>query len=444
VNPEALDRYVAEYARIAPALPGAGYAWLRDARDRALAEFRQSGFPDIREEAWKYTDLAPIARRTFQFAPSDAPGAPRIDPEPYRYAGLRCFEAVFLAGRHLPPASRLSGLPEGLRIESLSERLERGDMALPRLLAAESSRLHGGFVSLNAAFSTDGAVVEIADGIVIDDPIHLLFVGSGGAALAINPRVIVRVGRGSRARIIETYAGPAGAAYFTNAVTRILAADSANVEHYRIQEEATSAYHVGAVMIEQARDSRVASHSIVFGARLSRQNISVDLDAEGAAVELSGLYLVGGRQHVDHHTVIEHRKPSTTSREDYRGVVSGQARAVFNGRVVVHEGALKADAAQSNRNLLLSAGAEVDTKPELEIYADDVKCSHGATVGSLDEQALFYLRARGIPQATARGLLTYAFADDVIERIGIPALRQRLERDMIGLLPESETLALPI
>ena len=260
------------------------------------------------------------------------------------------------------------------------------------------------------------------------------------SGVAIYPRNVLAAEEGARATVVEHYTGPAGSAYFTNAVTQITTGADATIEHYKLQQEGLQAFHVGGIHATQARASRFASHSLSLGAALARNDISTTFDAQGCEATLNGLYLAGGRQHVDHHTRMDHVKPRGTSREYYRGVLDGAARGVFNGKVTVHEGAQQTDAHQANHNLLLSKDAEVDTKPQLEIYADDVKCTHGATVGQLDDAALFYLRSRGVNEALARSLLVYAFAHDVIDRIRVAPLRAHLEQVLLARLPQGERI----
>jgi Fe-S cluster assembly protein SufD len=286
---------------------------------------------------------------------------------------------------------------------------------------------------------SDGAYVHLARGVVLEEPIHLLFVALTPNAAA-HPRNLVVAEAGAQATVIEHYVGRDGVEYFTNAVTQIFAAEGAAVEHCKLQQEAAQGFHVGAIHAAQGRDSRFVSHSMAFGAALARNDITTQFDAAGCTATLNGLYVAGGRQHIDHHTRIDHGRPDGTSREYYRGVLDGRSRGVFNGKVIVHPGAQHTDAEQLNHNLLLSEGSEIDTKPQLEIYADDVKCTHGATVGQLDDAQLFYLRSRGVEEETARALLTYAFAQDVIDRIRIAPVRARLKQLLLSRLPQGHRI----
>ena len=308
-------------------------------------------------------------------------------------------------------------------------------------LAGESIEVPGleapdsGFLALNAALAGDGAVIEVADDCVVERPLQILFLATEhGVASFVQIRI--RVGRRARVSIVETYRGVPGAAGFTSAMTSVEAGAGATIEHVRIQDESEDAFHIGNLTVEQARDSRVSLHSVSLGARLARHDATVRLAGAGASVALNGLYLADGRRHIDHHLAVDHQQPDTSSRQYYKGILNDAGRGVFSGRVTVHPGAVRADADQSNRNLLLSADAEADTKPELEILADDVRCSHGATVGQLDAQALFYLRSRGLSAAAARALLVRAFAADVLGRLPLPGLADRLAARVSARLPE--------
>jgi len=297
-----------------------------------------------------------------------------------------------------------------------------------------------GFEALNTTFLQDGAVVRIGRGITIEAPIHLLFLATGAPESAVYWRNLIVAEAGSRATVIETYASRDGAAHLTNTITEVTLESSASIEHYRLGRESDAAYHVGGTHAHLARDSRYVSHVVTLGARLARHELDTVLDAEGAECLLNGFYATRGQQHVDNHTRIEHRAPHGTSREWYKGVLGDRSRAVFSGRIVVHPQAQRTDAEQANHHLLLSRDAEADSRPQLEIYANDVKCAHGASAGHLDADALFYLRSRGLDEARARGLLVYAFAADVLARIRLAPLRQALEQQLAGRLLAGESV----
>jgi Fe-S cluster assembly protein SufD len=298
-----------------------------------------------------------------------------------------------------------------------------------------------GFLALNTALPSDGVLIHVPDGVEVTLPISLLFASAAGAVPAGScPRNLIILGRNAAATVIECYTGSADGEYLTNAVTEASLGDGARLDHHRLQQEGDHAFHVANLTVAQGRDSRLVSHAYSLGAALSRNEVDVRLAAPGAETVLRGLYIAGGRQHMDHHTRIDHAVPCTRSDEHYRGVLDGHGRAVFNGKVIVHKDAQKTDARQSNANLLLSDDAEVDTKPELEIYADDVKCSHGASIGRLDDDMLFYLRSRAIPAATARSLLIFAFADEVLRDVTFAPMRSRLEQRVLGRLPDAALL----
>jgi Fe-S cluster assembly protein SufD len=285
----------------------------------------------------------------------------------------------------------------------------------------------------------DGLYLHLPRGTSIAEPIHALFISTANDAVA-HPRNVIIGEEGTEATVVEHYAGLNDASYLTNAVTQIFAAGNAAITHYKLQQETSRALHFAGIHAAQSRASRLESHSIALGALLARNDITTAFDAEGCEATLNGLYLVGGRQHVDHHTRIDHAQPHGTSREYYKGILDGASRGVFNGKVIVHPGAQRTDAHLANHNLLLSKAAEIDTKPQLEIDADDVKCTHGATVGQLDDAQMFYLRSRGVDEAMARSLLTFAFAHDVIGRIRIASLRTRLEQVLFARLPQGERI----
>lgn len=291
-----------------------------------------------------------------------------------------------------------------------------------------------GFSALNGALWSDGAYLALEPGVALEQPIHLLFITTE-ADLATCPRNLIQVEEGARATIVEHYAGPEETVYFTNALTQLVAKEGAQLEHLKLQQESAHAFHIACIRAQQDAYSRIISHSFALGALLSRNDISIRMQAPSCEANLNGLYMASGRQHVDHHTRIDHLVPRGISRESYRGVLGGAARGVFNGKVIIHPGAQKSDAYQSNRNLLLSEHAEVDTKPQLEIFADDVRCAHGATVGRLDEDQIFYLRTRGLDEPEAHNLLTYAFASESLTVISSEALRGRIEELLVKRLP---------
>jgi Fe-S cluster assembly protein SufD len=404
-------------------------SWLREARRSAFGTFERLGYPTMKDEDWHFTNIAPIAERRFD--PSvegrDVAGETL---ERFGY-GQDWHTVVFINGRAV---SRIEGtaVPKGISVSTLGAEIANDSQILRRHLFKLATPEGAAFNALNAAMATDGAVIQIAADTVADKPLHLLFiVDPASANSAVQTRNLILAARHSECTVIESYVTVGGDAYFTNAVTEVFVAEGARLSHYKIQDESRNAFHVGTFHAIQKETSRYESFSFATGARLSRTNVYTTLAGDAAEAVLNGLYMVDGSQHVDHQTRIEHVAPNCPSHELYKGILDGHSHGVFNGKVYVHPEAQKTDGKQSNNNLLLSDGARVDTKPQLEIFADDVKCTHGATVGRLDETALFYMRSRGVGPAEAKRLLTYAFAADVLEKIELEPLRSALEAQVL-------------
>jgi Fe-S cluster assembly protein SufD len=398
---------------------------LTSLRRAALERFLEQGFPSPRDEDWKYTNLRRLETRSFALAEK---GVLNVAPAQNRWLSNAGTRIVLLNGHWMPALSSTSAHPPGVTVLTLGQWLEHDAGAVASFLARAHPERTSAFEQLNLAFFEDGVVIELAEGAQPDAPLYIVHQWSEtGAQRMSHPRIIVRAGRNSRCTLIEQYLGPDEAEYFTNSVATIDVADGAAVEHYRIQQESTRSFHIGHVHVRQQSDSRYSSHEVALGASLGRVNISSLLQGPGAHVALSGLIAPLGSQHLDSHTCIDHVAPRTSSDENYRGIAGDRGRGVFNGKVIVRPGAQHIDARQSSRNLLLSAGAEIDTKPELEIYANDVKCSHGATTGQLDPMQLFYLRSRGLSEAQARTLLIRAFAESIVSTISPQPLRAYLE-----------------
>ena len=435
----AVSHYLAEFDRFRDTL---ATSWPAQRRTDALEYLKTHGFPSRRTEQWKYTDVSPITRRKFTLGKLPATHIDDALVEKLRFSRLNCHELVFINGSFSAELSRTPDLPSGATVRALQSGEDGNAELLERYFGNED--IGHAFTALNTAFLNDGVLVHVPDGMEIRAPVHIIHLGGredeSQPSPMSHPRNLIALGRQAGASIIETYAGIPESEYFTNTHTSILAQAGARLDYYKIQQESQRAYHIGKTRISQDADSRVDCHALSLGGKLARWDIDVELDEPGAEISLNGLYLTGSRQHVDNHTLVEHKQPHTTSNEHYRGIMNGRSRAVFNGKVIVHEQAQKTEAHQSNANLLLSPDAEVDTKPELEIYADDVKCSHGATVGRLDENMLFYLRSRALDEDTARSLLTYAFADEVIRDIRFPEIRERLEQSIAGELPDTDLI----
>ncbi len=400
----------------------AGESELRAGARRAeLERFLALGYPTRRQEAWRNTDVSPVARTAFEPA-SEAPAAPLDAAALERWLLPGAIALVFLDGAYVGGLSTHEA-PTGLELARLASA---ADAPLGSVLASEGRP----FAALNGALFTDGALVRVARGKALETPVQVLFASSGGATpRATHPRVLVVLEDGAQARVVETFVGSAGA-YLTNSVTELRLGDGAVLDHVRTQEEGEEAYHIAAVEALLGRDASLRSHLFAFGAALSRTETGATFDGRGGAAVLDGLYLIDGERRAECRTSVDHAVPLCTSAQSYRGVLAGRARGAFDGRVTVRPGAWRSDARQSNRNLLLSRDAHVDTKPELEILNDDVKCSHGATVGQLDEDHVFYLRSRGIDDAAARAVLTLGFAREIVDGVREPALRQRLDAEL--------------
>ncbi len=398
-------------------------AWLLQLRKEALEFFGERGFPTTRDEEWKYTSVAAIARTPFRLAES----APLSSRE-LAAAGIDLWDgpqAIFVNGFFAPDLSSLAGLPAGVKVGALSHALRDQPGLVERELMRPFVESHG-FTALNAAFMTDGGFVHLGRKAVADKPIHLVFVRVAAAYPTVsNVRSLIIAEELSQGSVVETYitVGPGNPGVLTNAATQVSVAESAVVDHYRVQREGPDAQHISSQQAYLGRDAAFSTHTYTLGGALVRNDVAAVLDGEGADCRLDGLYVASDHQRVDNRTLIEHAKPHCTSNEVYKGVVDDMAHGTFNGIIVVRPGAIKSDARQTNQNLQLSRDAVINTKPQLEIYNDDVKCAHGATIGQLDDNALFYLRSRGIGIEEARALLTYAFASELVDQAKVPAVR---------------------
>jgi Fe-S cluster assembly protein SufD len=440
-------RFAADFEIFLRELPVHEPASLTALRRMAIERFAMLGFPTLRQEAWRQTNVSAIAQGTFDRLPAGVPeptvDLSRLDP----LAEGAAARLVFVNGRLSTRLSTLSGLPDGVVVASLAEVLRTAPQTVEPWLGQFARFDDQPFVALNTAFLTDGAVVRVPRGVVVERPIHVLYVSTADPSignehtLAVFPRNLFVAGENSQMTIVETYAGNAGSGpYFTCPVTELVAGPSSVVDHYKLQMESREAFHIATFQLQAERSCAPSSHSISIGGALVRNDVVAILDGEGIDCILNGLYLGEGRQVIANHMRVEHVKPHCASHELYKGVLDGSSRAVFNGLIHVHPGAQKTDAKQSNRNLLLSSHAVANSNPQLEIFADDVKCTHGSTVGQLDEDAIFYLRSRGIGEEAARSLLTYAFASDVVERIKVDPVRKDLEELLFSRLPQGEVV----
>ena len=419
-----------EFAALADTATVESPDWLDSVRRAAMERFAQTGFPSAREEEWRFTPVTSIAQGTWRLPTVSPAKVTREELAPFIFGHAEWATLVFVDGALDPSLSEVSSLPQGVRVESLADALRSDGSMLPMHLARHAPVEGSPFTALNTAFLRDGGLVYVPANLELPVPIHLMFVTTSGAAGTVtHPRNLIVVERGARASVIESYVTLAPAAsYWTNPVTEVSVGAGSWIEHTRIQRESEQAHHVGLTHVDQWRDSHYRSFSLAMGGALARHNLHVRLNDENIETLMYGLYLTRGEQVVDNHTAIYHDQPHCRSWEVYKGVLDDRSRAVFNGKVFVKPEAQKTDAKQTNRNLLRSDHARVDTKPQLEIFADDVKCTHGATVGRLDDVARFYARSRGLSAAAAERLLTYAFAAEVIEEVALQPVRHELDR----------------
>lgn len=414
-----------------------GPAWLQELRAQGLQQFQRQGLPHAKLEAWKYTNVKPLSDIPFALGKAYKPEAVEIDQLACtRFGQPQGIRISLVNGRIAPSLSYGTSQKHGIRISNLSEAIKEQPDWIRSYLGHQTPIDREPFAALNTAFLEDGVVVRIPKGTIVKEPIEIsVYTLPNGSFCASHPRLLIVAEAGSQASVIVTYAGKRGEKpYFTNTVTEIFVEASAVLNHYRLQDECEQSYHLSSLGVRQGQDSQFTSTGFSIGSRLSRHEITCLLSETGADCSLRGLYMAHGVQHVDHQTKIDHAKPNGTSREHFKGIMDDQAHGVFNGQILVREKAAKTNSSLTNNNLLLSREAKIDTKPLLEIFNDDVKCSHGATIGRLDENQIFYLRSRGLDQSLARNLLTYAFASEIVQELKFPALRSHLEEILLNRL----------
>jgi len=407
-------------------------AWVDTLRAESLERFDRLGFPTTHDEDWRFTSVAPIAEGRFDLPESTTVVPSADDLSPFQWPGATAATLVFVNGRFVDAASSVGSLPKGVFVENLANAFSRSEVEA-NLTAAGGA--HHSFTALNSACLADGAFVYVPRGTSVAAPVHVIFLTTGGARLMTHPRVLVVAGVNAHVSVVESYGALGTDAYFTNTVTEIVSGEGSTVHHTKVQRESVPSFHIGGVYIQASRDSTTVCHSISLGGSLVRNDVTAVLDGEGVTCTLNGLYLSDGTRLVDNHTTIDHARPNCASREVYKGILSGRAQAVFNGRIIVRPDAQKTDAKQTNKALLLSEDARINTKPQLEIFANDVKCTHGAAIGQMDEEAIYYLRARGIGYADARHMLIRAFAGDVLQQMPLEALRTHLDAELVRRLP---------
>ncbi len=422
--------YVDQFEQLKNSLPGQDIVWLADQRHSDLYRFSKTGFPTQRDEDWRYTPLRPITSKTFAVT---AQSGFEVDLERFQIPALDSYQMLFVDGQLDTRRSAMDVKEAGVTIESLASVLASRPELIENHLGSVLGKNSHGFTSLNNAFYRDGVVINLTENAQLDKPVELIFLSKSEMALC-QPRNLVLAGENSKSQIIERYVSDTNSHTLTNSATEIVLERGAELDYYVIETQSKSAYQVCGIWVKQAEKSRFSCRTITLGGALVRNELRTDLNGAEAHCDMLGVYSLTGKQHVDNHTTMVHRAENCTSVELYKGVLDQRSRGVFHGRIKVAQGAQKTDARQSNNTLLLSRDAEIDTKPQLEIYADDVKCSHGATIGQIDSDALFYLRTRGIDEAEARSLLTYAFVCDVLNTIDIVPLREYLVEILAGQL----------
>jgi Fe-S cluster assembly protein SufD len=409
--------------------------WLQSLRQDAFARFAETGFPTTHDEDWRFTNVAPVSNTAFEPAEPEP-----VDREQLEAFGTSQFAAqlVFVNGLFAENLSTLASMPKGVKIGSLAARLENDATSIEPHLGKYLNFRRDPFAALNTALFEDGISIEVPQGVHVEHPIYVLFVTVPGTTPTMNhPRNLIVAGESAQVTVVEDYVSLGEGTTFSNAATELVAGDNAHVSHYMIVREGDAAYNFSTLRIQQGRSANVATHSLLLSGALVRNNVHPVLAGEGSECLINGLFMANGRQHMDNYMLVEHASPHCDSRQFYNGILNGQSHGVFHGRIIVHKDAQKTDAKQTNRNLLLSDDAQIDTKPQLEIYADDVKCTHGATIGQFDENALFYLRSRGLDEASARHVLLLAFANECLDRMSSAQVRDHLERLVVAGMPEA-------
>ncbi len=401
-------------------------------RESAIATFGEIGFPTTRRgnEDWKYTDIRSIANAAYaSLAPDPANRVATADLDQHIMGGEVWNRLVFVDGHWLPGLSSLPSLPPEVTAMSLANAMSSHPQLVATDLAQHARFQDNGFTALNTAFLQDGALLTIPDGIEVEEPIHLIFLSSGLEQGSVShPRTLVTLGANAKATVIESYGGLVDAPYLANSVSEFVLGPGAHLETFHLQQHSPQGNHIGSTQVKLAKDSSFTAGAFDFGGNISRNSLNVTLEGVGSSCNLYGLYMTNNSQHVDNQVLVDHAAPHTTSRQVYKGVLDGYSRGVFHGNITVRKEAQKTDALQMDKNLLLSDNAEADTKPALWIYADDVKCGHGATCGKLDDTAMFYLRSRGLNEESARRMLIHAFANEVLDNVGLTPLRVHLEQ----------------
>lgn len=425
---ERLKNYLEAYGELLAQREEREPVWLRQLRGEAWAEFHAKGFPTTRDEDWRFTSVAALARTPFHRAQAADTRVSSNEVEAFRLEGAAC-ALVFIDGRFAPEFSSLGNLPAGLEVSTLAQARGVSAEEIEQHLGRYANIRRDVFPALNTALWEDGAYIRIRRGAAFAPPVHLLYVSAAGdAPIMTHPRTLIVAEPASEAAVVEDYISIGPGAAFCNSVTELAAGEDANISHYLVERENFDAFNFSTLRIEQSRGANVSSHSVLLGGGLVRNNVHPVLAGSGADCLINGLFIGAGRQHLDNYMLVEHASPNCASRQFYNGILDDEAHGVFHGRILVHKDAQKTDAKQTNRNLLLSDEARIDTKPQLEIRADDVKCTHGATIGQIEEEQLFYLRSRGLDEAAARSLLLSAFAGACLDRMKETPVREFIEK----------------
>ena len=423
-----LENYLESFSEFEKLAAGHALPWLRKLRRDAFARFCEVGFPTTHDEDWRFTNVSAIGQTAFRLTRNGRVQLSQQELKPYQVPGVSC-QLVFVNGRFARELSSAGNLPDTVKVSSLAGEISSNPGGIEAHFGRYLDIRRDAFCALNTAFVEDGAFVHIPRGTLVEEPICLLFVSTGGDAPSMShPRNLIVAEENSQATFVEDYVSLDGGAVFCNTVTELVAGDHTVLSHYMIEREHTQAFNISTLRIQQGRSANVVSHSVLLGGALVRNNVHPVLAGEGGECVINGLFIGDGHQHLDNYMLVEHASPHCGSRQFYNGILDGHAHGVFHGRIIVHKGAQKTDAKQTNRNLLLSDDAQIDTKPQLEIYADDVKCTHGATIGQIEGDALFYLRSRGIDEVSARKLLLFAFASECLDRMKQGPVRKHVEK----------------
>lgn len=435
------DYYAECFARFEQGTAGDRESWLQPVRRAAIARFAELGFPTTRDEDWRFTNVAPLVQIPFRLARDYHTELSPREIDQCTVPGLGQMQLVFVNGRYAAALSSLRAPAKGLTVCSLAEAIRDDRELLAEHLTRYAGYHDNAFSALNTAFLEDGAFVHVARGRVIEEPISLLFVSTATAdPVMTHPRNLIVLDEDSQAVVVEDYVSLGAEVYFSNVVTEVVVGNNGVLHHYMIERESHQAFNVSTLRLEQGRSSNVTSHTVLLGGALVRNNVHPVLAGEGGECVINGLFMATGRQHMDNFMRVEHASPHCDSRQFYHGILDGESHGVFSGRIIVHKDAQKTDAKQTNKNLLLSQEAQIDSKPQLEIYADDVKCTHGATIGQIDSDAIFYLRSRGIAEDAARALLLFGFAGESLDRMKAEPIRAYLATLVAQWLPEGKLL----